>query len=81
MRKKNPKKRQQQQQHQQQILLRMQTFVDVGGILSETIVITTDNDNKIVRAKPFFSPLSTGRIKTNGAIVARTITGSSMFNR
>jgi hypothetical protein len=45
------------------------------------MVITTDNDNKIVRAKPIFSPLSTGRIKTNGAIVARMITGRSMFNK
>jgi hypothetical protein len=48
------------------ITLRTQIWVDVGGILSDTIVITTDNNNKIVRAKPIFSPLSTGRINTNG---------------
>ena len=62
-------------------LLNKHVVVEVGGILSDTIVTTTDNERSIVREKPTFSPLSAGRMKTNSPRPFKKRTGSIIFRR
>ena len=62
-------------------LLRIQIFVAVVGMYSDTVAMTTDKDSIMVKANALLSPVSIGNMKTNGAMVDRMMTGSMRFMR
>ena len=54
-------------------------LVEIGGTASDTMVMRTDIDNRMVSVKPFFSPFSFGSRNTQGPSSARMITGRIML--